>query len=279
MAMNIFSSNIKLLRKRRGRTQDDMATTLEMKRSTLSGYENEVAQPGIEALLAIAAYFNVAVDTLLKVDLSKLKESELRQLERGYNVFLSGSTLRVLTTTVDSKNIENIELVNHKASAGYRTGFADPEYIKVLPTFQMPFLSRERKYRTFQITGDSMLPIPDGSWITGEFVQNWNLIRDGQAYIILTLDDGIVFKVVQNQMKTNGNFRLLSLNPFYEPYTIDLKDVREIWKFVHYISAELPAPNVQKNEILSSIETLTREVAQLKSQLSWRQGKLPFDEV
>lgn len=279
MAMNIFSSNIKLLRKRRGRTQDDMATTLEMKRSTLSGYENEVAQPGIEALLAISAYFNVAVDTLLKVDLSKLKESELRQLERGYDVFLSGSTLRVLATTVDSHNNENIELVNHKASAGYRTGYADPEYISVLPTFQMPFLSRERKYRTFQITGNSMLPIPDGSWVTGEFVQNWNLIREGQAHIILTLDDGIVFKVIGNQMQPGGVFRLLSLNPAYEPYDIHVKDVREIWKFVHYISAELPVPNVPKNEIVTSIETLSREVAQLKSQLIWQQGKLPFDEV
>lgn len=276
--MNIFSSNTKLLRKRRGRTQEDMATTLEMTRSSLSGYENEVAQPGIEALLAIAAYFNIAVDTLLKVDLSKLKESELRQLERGYDVFVSGSTLRVLTTTVDSKNTENIELVNHKASAGYRTGFADPEYISVLPTFQMPFLSRERKYRTFQITGDSMLPIPDGSWITGEFVQNWNLIREGQAHIILTLDDGIVFKVI-GKMGSGGNIRLLSLNPSYEPYDIRVKDVREIWKFVHYISAELPEPNLPKNEIVTSIETLSREVAQLKSQLSWRQGKLPFDEA
>jgi len=277
--MNIFSSNIKLLRKRRGRTQDDMATTLEMKRSTLSGYENEVAQPGIEALLAISAYFDIAVDTLLKVDMSKLRESELSQLERGYDVFVSGSKLRVLTTTVDNQNNENIELVNHKASAGYRTGFADPEYIKVLPTFQMPFLSRERKYRTFQITGDSMLPIPDGSWVTGEFVQNWNLIRDGQAYIILTLDDGIVFKVVQNHMKTNGNFRLLSLNPLYEPYTIDVKDVREIWKFVHYISAELPEPNLPKNEMADTLASLTKEVARLNNRMSGIQAKLPFEEV
>ena len=53
----------------------------------------------------------------------------------------------MLTTTVDSKNKENIEVINQKASAGYRTGFADPEYIKVLPTFQLPFLSADKKYR------------------------------------------------------------------------------------------------------------------------------------
>ena len=143
--MNIFASNIKLLRKRRGRTQDDVAFALDMKRSTLSGYENEVAQPGIEALLQLSGYYGVSVDTLLKIDLSGLRESELSQLEKGYDVFITGSKIRVLATTVDSGNNENVELVNQKASAGYRTGFADPEYIKVLPTFHMPFLSKEKK--------------------------------------------------------------------------------------------------------------------------------------
>ncbi|HPG34650.1 MAG TPA: helix-turn-helix transcriptional regulator, partial [Lentimicrobium sp.] len=124
--MNIFASNIKLLRKRRGRTQDEVAFALGMKRPTLSGYENEVAQPGIESLLAFSKYFGISVDTLLKIDLSKLSQSELSQLERGYDVFITGSKIRVLTTTVDSSNEENIEVVNQKASAGYRVGFADP---------------------------------------------------------------------------------------------------------------------------------------------------------
>ena len=42
-----FAHNIKLLRKRRNRTQDELAHTLGMKRSTLSGYENEVAEPSM----------------------------------------------------------------------------------------------------------------------------------------------------------------------------------------------------------------------------------------
>lgn len=275
MSENIFGQNIKLLRKRRGRTQDDVAVALDMKRPTVSGYENGVAEPGIEALLAFSGYYKIAVDTLLKIDLSKLGESELSQLERGYDVFISGSKLRVLTTTVDGSNNENIELVNHKASAGYRTGFADPEYIRVLPTFQLPFLSTERKYRTFQINGDSMLPIPDGSWVTGEFVQNWRLLRDGQAYIILTMEDGIMFKVIESRLESEGRLLLHSLNPLYDPYFIDIKDVREIWRFVHYISAELPEPNLPKNEFASSLASLKKEMAEIKAQI--RQGKL-FEE-
>lgn len=273
---NIFSSNIKILRKRRGRTQDDVAVALNMKRSTLSGYENEVSQPSIDALIAFSQYFGVAIDTLLKIDLSKLGESELSQLERGYDVFITGSKLRVLATTIDSTDNENIELINHKASAGYRTGYADPEYIKVLPTFHMPFLSKEKKYRTFQISGDSMHPIPDGSWVTGEFVQNWNLIRDDMPYIVLTLNDGIMFKIIHNDIKTRGKLRMISLNPFYEPYDIDVKDVREVWKFVHYITSEMPEPNVRNEDLLHTVAALKKDMDRLKKQIKPSQGTL-FD--
>ena len=48
-----FSTNIKFLRKRKGRTQDDVAFALNMKRSTLSGYENEVSLPTIQALVCL----------------------------------------------------------------------------------------------------------------------------------------------------------------------------------------------------------------------------------
>ena len=144
-----FSSNIKLLRKHRGRTQDDVAFALGMKRSTYSGYENEIAEPGLDALVSFSKYFGIAIDTLVKIDLSTMTESQLSQLERGYDVHLKGSNLRVLATTINQDNNENIELVTEKAKAGYTSGFADPEYIKILPTFSMPFLSRERKYRTF----------------------------------------------------------------------------------------------------------------------------------
>lgn len=277
--MNIFASNIKLLRKRRGRTQDDVAFALDMKRSTLSGYENEVAQPGIEALLQLSGYYGVSVDTLLKIDLSGLRESELSQLEKGYDVFITGSKIRVLATTVDSSNNENVELVNQKASAGYRTGFADPEYIKVLPTFHMPFLSKEKKYRTFQINGDSMLPIPDGSWVTGEFVQNWNLIRDGQPYIILTLNDGIMFKVVYNLIRTESRLSLHSLNSLYEPYDVEIKDVREVWKFVHYISSAVPERNLPKEDLAVTVATLKKDVEKLKKQVaSSTVLRLPFND-
>lgn len=273
-----FANNIKLLRKRRARTQDDVAAALNMKRSTLSGYENEVAEPGIQALVALSKYYQISVDTLVKVNLLELRESELSQLERGYDVFYSGGKLRVLATTVDSGNEENIELVNEKALAGYTTGFSDPEYLKVLPAFQLPFLSKQKKYRAFQISGDSMLPIPSGSLVTGEFVQNWNLVRDGQAYIILTLSDGLVFKIVQNLLKTEGKVRAYSLNPMYEPYDIEGKEIREMWRFIHYISSEVPEPNLPREELSQTVVQLKRDVEMIKREIAANPPRLPFPE-
>jgi transcriptional regulator with XRE-family HTH domain len=262
-----FASNIKFLRKRRGRTQDDVASALQMKRPTLSGYENGVAQPGIEALVVFSGYYNISLDTMLKIDLTRLSESQLGELERGYDAYIKGSNLRVLTTTVTPDNSENIELVNEKARAGYTTGYADPEFIGDLPLFNLPFLSRNRKYRTFQLKGDSMLPIPDKSWVTGEFLQDWHEIKNGKAYIILTTGDGIVFKVVENSIEKNGMLVLYSLNPLYEPYEVHINDVREIWRFVHYISDELPEPVLPEKQLLRTVATMKQDLYQLKKSI------------
>lgn len=263
-----FSSNIKILRKRIGKTQDEMATILNLKRPTYSGYENEISFPTADTLLAFSNFYKIAIDTLFRVDFSQLSEREMKMVELGSEVFVKGSNLRVLVSTVDADNYENIELVNEKAKAGYRTGFADPEYISVLPAFHLPFLSREKKYRTFQISGDSMLPIPDGAYVTGEFVQDWQSIRNKHAYIFLTYNDGIVFKVAENNIHENGTLTLHSLNPIYKPYEVSVKDLREVWKFVNYISPQLPETRPSENELMDSLSELKEEVRNIKSKLS-----------
>lgn len=262
-----FPSNIKFLRKRRGRTQDDLAFALQLKRSTLSGYENGVAQPGIEVLVAFSGYFNISIDTLVKVDISHLSEYQLGELERGYDAYIRGSNLRVHATTVTPENKENIELVSEKAKAGYATGYADPEFIGDLPLFTLPFLSHNRKYRTFQLKGDSMLPIPDKSWVTGEFLQDWREIKSGNAYIVLTVNDGIVFKIVENDLEKRGKLVLYSLNPLYEPYEVHINDVKEIWRFVNYISNELPDPVLPEKQLMQTVASMKYDLDQLKHKI------------
>lgn len=236
-----LGSNIKLLRTRLDIRQEDMAKDLGITRSTINNYENvAVLNPTSEIVIAFSTYFNVSIDVLYKTDLCKLSEKQLVDLTKGTDIYTTGSKLRVLATTVDSKNVENVELVSIRARAGYTVGYGDVEYIKKLPSFQLPFLSKEKKYRTFQISGDSMLPIPDKSYIIAEYIANLNEIKSGQAYIIITLDDGIVFKIIGNQISKNKTLRLTSLNPYYKPYEVVINKVKEVWKFTHYISSQLP---------------------------------------
>lgn len=264
-----FSNNIKQLRNRRKRTQDVVANELGMSRSTLNSYENgSIKNPTLEALMLFSKYFRLSIDTMVKVDLSKLSDFQLSELERGNDVYVTGSRLRVIATTVDSQNRENIEVVPLKAKAGYKNGFADPEFIKKLPTFQLPFLLSDRKYRMFQISGDSMLPIPDKSWVIGEYVENWYDIKDGDAYVFLTQEEGLVFKVAVNQLKKKKNLLLKSLNTLYQPYELHVGDIREVWKFCNYLSNELPENTFMKDDVLSKILKLEQEVKSLKDVMS-----------
>jgi len=263
--MNL-STNLRFLRSRRRRTQDVVATELGITRSTLNNYESGiVVNPTLELLVRFSKYFRISIDTLVKIDLSKLGESHLSELERGNDVYITGSRLRVLATTIDSTNKENIEMVSHKARAGYRSGYADPDYIKKLPTFQLPILFNDRKYRMFQLSGDSMNPIPDKSWVIGEYLENWFDIKDGHAYIILTIDDGIVFKLVNNQLRKKRSLELMSLNEEFKPYEVQANEVKEVWKFCNYISAEIPDTSMQKHTIFSKIEKMEKEIGDLKS--------------
>lgn len=248
-------------------TQEELAQAIHIPRSTLNNYENGVSQPTIKALIAFSQYFHVSVDTLLKVDLPKLTPGVVSMIINGDDIFITGTKLRILATTSSPQNKDNIELVNEKAKAGYATGFADPEFIRKLPVFQLPFLSKERKYRTFQISGDSMLPIPDGSYVTGEFVENWLLIRDRFAYIFVTLDEGILFKIAENKIEKENNIILHSLNPVYQPFAIHISQIREVWKFVHYISPVLPEPNLPKDSLTQTVFELKSDISAIKKKL------------
>jgi transcriptional regulator with XRE-family HTH domain len=258
--MSFLSGNLKLLRKRKGKTQEEAALEMGTKRVSINSYENGIAEPTIETLLKISDYYKISLDTVLRVDLGSLSEIQLKEIEGGYDTFIKGTKLRVLATTVNNNDRENVELVPLKAKAGYTAGYNDPQFISGLPTFQLPFLSRERKYRTFQIEGDSMLPIPDKSYVICEYVDNWYDIKDGNAYVVLTENDGLVFKVAFNHIKKNRSLLLKSLNPIYHPYEIEIKDIKEVWKFVNYISGELPTEGMTMEALVSTVMQLKNDM-------------------
>lgn len=262
-----LSENLKFLRKRRKLTQQDLAETLNTKRSSINNYENGTTFPPVSILIGLSDLFHLSIDTLVRINLSGLRESQMYVIEHGSDVFVRGNEVRVLATTVDSRNKDNIEIVSIKAKAGYTTGYFDPEFISALPNFQLPILTRDKKYRAFQISGDSMLPIRDKSWVVGEYVQDLNSIKDDHTYIVLTLNEGVVFKKIKNELKEKGSLKMISMNTEYVPYDLPVSEIREVWKFVLYITNEIPEP-ADNQQIFKKLEEIQKEVAGIRNQVS-----------
>jgi transcriptional regulator with XRE-family HTH domain len=262
-----IGGNLKFLRKLTAKSQEDMANVFGLTRSTYSGYENSVAEPSIEKLLEICNYYKLTSDLFLKTDFSSMSEEEWNKFVNNQNLDIEGRKIRILTQTVDADDNELIELIPQKARAGYVSGYADPEYLKVLPTFTLPFLSKEKKYRSFPIEGDSMPPVTEGSYVVAEFIQNWRLIKSGTPCIVVTKEDGIVFKIVNNYLDVKQSFQLVSTNPFYEPYFIHVNEIIEMWKFVNYISPELPNVKLDEDSVQSSIRSIKEDISEMKELL------------
>lgn len=224
-----FAENLKFLRTRRRKSQADLAAELELTRTTLSGYEKNV-QPPFKVLIRISEYFNISLDALIKYRLEVLSEFQLSQIEKGFDVDVTGNKLRLLTISVDSEGDENIEMVPVKAQAGYTNSYGDLDFIATLSKFKLPFLPKDKTYRSFQIKGDSMLPVKEGSWVTCSFIEDWTTIKDGKACIVVTKDEGIVFKLIYKQLD-EGNFLLVSSNRDYSPYELPVSQILEIWQF------------------------------------------------
>jgi transcriptional regulator with XRE-family HTH domain len=264
----MLGNNLKLLRKQKKKSQEEVAGDLKLTRSSYSGYENGIAEPGLDNLVALGNYFSVPLDQLLTRDFSTLSELEWLSIETGVFADVNGKKLRVLTSMVNENDDELIELIPQQARAGYTVGYSDPDYLKVLPTFSLPFLSKNRKYRSFPIVGDSMPPVEEGSYVVAEYVQNWATIRSTTPCIVVTQNDGIVFKIVNNFISTQQSFELCSTNPMYKPYFVHINEVLEVWKFVNYISPTLPEMRVDDHQLSKSLQDLQREVLDLKRSLT-----------
>ncbi len=271
--MSFFSNNLKFLRKQKGLTQDQLADKLGINRAMVGSYEESRAEPKFELLQRMAYLFKVSIHDMIDTDLEKRAASNSRRkntAQKGVYKDIEGKGLRVLPIVVDRDNRELITVVPAKAAAGYLNGYADPEFIEALPTFNLPFdrFKTDRTYRTFQINGDSMLPIESGSYIICEYVMNWQDIRDGYPYIVVTANDGIVFKRLYNRIKDSGTFLLKSDNLDYEPYEIDPNDILEIWYAVGYIRFDIQQPDDM------NVYSLTRMMMNMQKELNQMKKKV-----
>lgn len=249
--MSKIAKNIAHLRKLRRFTQEQFADEIGIKKSRLGAYEESRSSPPIEMLIKLADYFKLPIDVLVRRDLTLSQEIP----------FIEVGIQRVLfPIVVDENNQDLIEVVGVKASAGYTEGYGDPEFIDELPKMKLPFMP-SGKFRAFPIKGDSMLPLREGAFVVGRFIDGPQQIVDGNTYVLVTLTDGIVYKRVY---KEGQDLLLHSDNSFYTPYEIPVKEIVEVWEFTCSINTkEFEKETIENKAILQAIKELKQDVQTL----------------
>jgi transcriptional regulator with XRE-family HTH domain len=249
--MSQAGKNLKYLRKLRGWTQEEFANRLGIKRSLLGAYEEERAEPRLDVLEMVSETFKLTLDELFLSELGETKGNYLAK--RRAQKLASGTN--------------EISFVPVKAAAGYLAGYSDPEYIDELNTFTLPMLAAGN-YRAFEIVGDSMMPTPSGSIIIGEMTDNLDEVKSNQTYIIVSRNEGIVYKRVIKNGKSKGKLTLVSDNVSYQPYTVNTSDILEIWKANMVISKANVQPRWDVNQLANVVSTLQDQVESLKNKFN-----------
>jgi transcriptional regulator with XRE-family HTH domain len=250
--MSTAGLNLKYLRKLRGWTQEEFAQKLNIKRSLIGAYEEERADPRLDVLEIVGDMFKLSMDELLLKDLSDTGGSYLAK--RRQQKMMSAD-----------RNL--IHFVPIKAAAGYLAGYADSEFIDELNTFTLPMLSGGN-YRAFEIIGDSMLPTPSGSIIVGEKIDDFDAVKNNMAYIVVSRNEGIVYKRIVKSNKAKNKVTLVSDNPQYQPYMVNIEDVVELWQAQSVISKVTVQQRWDMDSLANMVNTLQSQVSSLKKKMN-----------
>ncbi len=82
--MIFFSKNLKLLRRRHGYQQEELADILQVKANTISNYERGISQPDYNLLSILVRHFGVTAQQFLFEDLAEDKEESFNERSDNY---------------------------------------------------------------------------------------------------------------------------------------------------------------------------------------------------
>jgi len=185
---------------------------------------------------------------------------------------------RVLTIVTDSQEDERIVHVPVPAQAGYAGEMMDSTFVEELPTFTLPdYKYKVGTHRSFDVAGDSMEPtLYEGDKVVCSYVEPslWEAaLKDNYVYVIVTRGDVVVKRIV-NQIRGEKVLKLISDNEFYQPFELNVGEIREIWYVKAKISPFLPSPQKQESQLIDEVKELRNafrnqldEMQQLKEEL------------
>lgn len=217
-----------LIEKHAGGNRLEFAQATGIHESTLRKYEKGERTPKIDVIEKICAtYSDVRPEWLMGFDSPRFTEVK----------------------PTHGINIKMVPLVNQYALAGgYLSGFSDPEYVDELPKVPFPVEgSFKGKYMAFEIKGDSMYDGTDDGYSEGEIAlgrevkpeywKNKLHTHKWRDYIIVHKDHGVLIKRIENHHPDSGTFVAKSLNPEFESFNLNFRDVYQLFNVIKTIKS------------------------------------------
>ena len=182
---------LKKLRQNRKLLQKDVATAINVGRSTYVKYENGDSEPSMKILIQLANYFDVTVDYLLEND------TQNKKTQKGVQIPVFGSVAAGIPISAIEDIIDWEEITEDMAHSG--------EYFGLV------------------IHGDSMEP----KFSTGDvvIVRAQPTAETGDISIVMIGGEDATCKKIK---KTPEGVMLISLNPEYEPMFYSNKQIESL---------------------------------------------------
>jgi transcriptional regulator with XRE-family HTH domain len=187
---------------------------------------------------------------------------------------------RVIVATQDTGRNSTFSFINRKAAANYLTGFESQEYFEHLSAALLPpdlVGYSGRQGIIMEIVGDSM----QGKFYDGDYVaclrlepHEYDQIRDGECFIVVSHSHGIQFKRIKNRLKKYGFIRCKSDNRRHQPFKVYAEDLIELWRFQLHLSPDASNPNETLYGKLDHIEEQNEDLREMYEGLAQRLAEI-----
>ena len=244
---------IKTLRAEQKLSQKAFADEIGITQGALSQLESGKSSLSVDTTARISKAFAIDCNWLIFGDGDKFLNPS-KHIDKNAEASNESSSIDPA-----NKNNSLVPLVKEEAHAGYIAQCHHDDYIKTLDVYKIPGFDSGR-YRMFEIAGDSMVPtmLPREIVVT-ELKADWKDIENGTLVVVVS-DDGIVTKRFYYHESQSDQWILKSDNPDYDTYSLNRKQVRQIWeikaKITHVFAAEIHS----SDDRLKAIEDDIREL-------------------
>jgi transcriptional regulator with XRE-family HTH domain len=273
-----FAQNLKHLRKRSSRTQEQLGQDVRLGRTTIANYEAGLSSPtDPEVLVRLSHIFEVSIDELLTRDLSVAFASTVRENsssatvaappQQGYpkTTIQQGRPPDQHAAAAEGTAGTQVVFIPKEAAGAYASRHNDAAWLAELPLYMMPGL-RSDTHRLFEVADASMAPrFSAGDRVVCRRVSSTGELQDGHPYVLVTAT-GHFLRRVLNRMPAQGGLQLVADEPGFSnpsiPAAIRREELLELWSVEWVISTNLAPPLGQVYARIADLEQQLRAWAE-----------------